>query len=46
VTRAPGWYARIRSHGEKLGKPARPTLVEWATATRDVEFAFKDVPLP
>jgi hypothetical protein len=46
VTRAPGWYARIRSHGEKHDKPARPTLVEWVTAAQGVEFAFKDIPLP
>ena len=23
-----------------------PEMVEWVTVTRDVEFAFKDIPLP
>jgi hypothetical protein len=32
--------------GKKLGKPSKLQLVEWVTVTRDVEFAFKDIPLP
>jgi hypothetical protein len=32
--------------GIKCGPPATFTLVEWVTRTVDVEFAFKDVPLP
>jgi hypothetical protein len=31
---------------KKVGKPARLTLVEWVTVSRDVEFTFKDIPLP
>lgn len=32
--------------GIKCGPPATFTLVEWVTRSVDVEFAFKDVPLP
>lgn len=32
--------------GTKCGPPSTFTLVEWVTRTVDVEFAFKDVPLP
>ena len=32
--------------GAKLGKAVSLTLVEWVTKSVDVEFTFKDVPLP
>jgi hypothetical protein len=32
--------------GRKLGKPTKLVLVEWITAPREVEFSFKNVPLP
>ena len=36
----------IPPDGIKCGPPNRFTLVEWVTRTVDVEFTFKDVPLP
>lgn len=35
-----------RPAGSVVGRPAQLRLVEWVTATRDVTFAFHDVPLP
>lgn len=32
--------------GKKLGAPAKLVLVEWLATTREVEFTFKDLPLP
>lgn len=32
--------------GKKPGKPSRLQLVDWITYPREVEFVFKDVPLP
>jgi hypothetical protein len=32
--------------GKKLGPPAKLVLVEWIAATREIEFVFKDIPLP
>ncbi len=32
--------------GKKLGPPAKLVLVEWLAASREIEFAFKDLPLP
>jgi len=31
---------------KKAGKPSRLQMVEWITHPREVEFAFKDIPLP
>jgi hypothetical protein len=31
---------------KKVGKPSRLQLVEWVTHPREVEFVFKDIPLP
>ena len=33
-------------YNKKVGKPAKLEYVEWLTVTKDVEFAFKDIPLP
>ncbi|MFO0936147.1 MAG: hypothetical protein U0798_06470 [Gemmataceae bacterium] len=32
--------------GVKCGPPTRFTLVEWISRTQEVEFTFKDIPLP
>lgn len=32
--------------GQKAGKPAKLILNEWITQTREVEFKFKNIPLP
>lgn len=32
--------------GKKLGPPARLVVVEWLAVRREVEFVFKDIPLP
>jgi hypothetical protein len=35
-----------RPNPAKLGKPAKFTLNEWLTVTHEVNFEFKDIPLP
>jgi hypothetical protein len=40
------WRMQYTAGGRTLGKPARLSLVEFVTITRDVEFTFKDIPLP
>jgi hypothetical protein len=39
-------FQAVPPEGTKCGPPATFTLVEWVTRTVDVEFMFKDVPLP
>ena len=35
-----------RASPVKLGPPKKFQLNEWLTVTHEVEFAFKDIPLP
>ena len=39
-------FQAIPPDGIKCGPPEKFTLVEWITRTTDVEFTFKDIPLP
>ena len=32
--------------GKKAGKPSTLMLVEWISVQKEIEFAFKDIPLP